>query len=305
MIIDPETDIPTKKLIRYAEEGAFYLLSYTPTEHLAQAEYVAAETVAKLITMLAEKDLRSLINIVSGLHAERPSRAGLVVRAWNFLLFLSLKAKSIVTAKVLFSHFSLFVRCFQLSLRNHMQQSQGGQDTGVADINRSYMSIRLWLLLVHMFDTVQAGEVEGGMAHENSAKMIWNELWPSFETIVISLENDALSGSVSPVAILILSSVAELFVFLKQARVSVALETSPQVALLNRLRPLVGGGETSKFARLARSISSPTNEIPFDALVSQTASDMMAAEKLHALESMRKDRAQTTERGRREMRVTS
>lgn len=123
-------------------------------------------------------------------------------------------------------------------------------------------------------------------------------------------------------AILIWSSVAELFVFLKQARVSVALETSPQIALLNRLRPLVGGGETSKvgiydyclislthlpiqFARLAKNISSPMNEIGFDVLVSQTASDMTAAEKLHAFESTRKDRAQTTERGRKETRLTS
>lgn len=68
---------------------------------------------------------------------------------------------------------------------------------GAADINRAYVSIRLWLLLVRMFDIVQTGVVEGGMVRENSAKMIWNELWPSFETIVLSLENDALNGSVS------------------------------------------------------------------------------------------------------------
>jgi len=191
-----------------------------------------------------------------------------------------------------------------------------------------------------MFESVQTGVVEGGIVHGNSAKMIWNELWPSFETIVLSLENDALNGSVSvkhasprlihsftyapqPVAILIWSSVAELFVFLRQAHVSVALETSPQVALLNRLRPLVGGGETSKvgiyvllhnfayslgavqFARLAKSISSPMNEIAFDVLVNQTASDIMAAEKLHAFESTKKERVQVPERTRREIRVTS
>lgn len=198
------------------------------------------------------------------LLVQRPSRAGSAVRAWNFLLSTALNTKSVVTAKVLFSQFSFFVRCFQLSLRHHMQQSLGRQDMGAADINRAYVSIKLWLLLVYMFDSVQTRVVEGGIVHESSAKMIWNELWPSFETIVLSLENDALNGSVSvkhaplpraihsfsytpqPVAILIWSSVAELFVFLRQAHVSVALETSPQVALLNRLRPLVGGGETSK-----------------------------------------------------------
>jgi hypothetical protein len=66
-----------------------------------------------------------------------------------------------------------------------------------ADINRAYVSIRLWLLLVHMFEAVQTGVVEGEMVPENSAKMVWNELWPSFETIVLSLENDALNGSIS------------------------------------------------------------------------------------------------------------
>jgi hypothetical protein len=70
VVIDPETDIPIKKLIRYAEDGTFYLLSYAPTEHFAQADYIAAETVAKSITLLADKDLVSLINIVSGLQAE-------------------------------------------------------------------------------------------------------------------------------------------------------------------------------------------------------------------------------------------
>lgn len=78
-----------------------------------------------------------------------------------------------------------------------MQQSLGSQDMGAADLNRAYVSIRLWLLLVHMFETNQAGVVEGGMVRENSAKMLWNELWPPFETIVLSLENDALNGSVS------------------------------------------------------------------------------------------------------------
>ena len=133
----------------------------------------------------------------------------------------------------------------------------------------------------------------------------------------------SFSYAPQPVAILIWTSVAELFVFLRQAHVSVALELSPQVALLNRLRPLVGGGETSKvgiyellhnfayplgatqFARLTKSIYSPMNEIPFDVLVNQTAGDMMAAEKLHAFESTRKDRVQAPERARREIRVTS
>ena len=68
---------------------------------------------------------------------------------------------------------------------------------GAADINRAYVSIKLWLLLVHMSESVQAGVVEGGVVSDNSAKMVWNELWPSFETIVLSLENDALNGSVS------------------------------------------------------------------------------------------------------------
>jgi len=70
VVIDPETDIPTKRLVRYAEDGTFYLLSYTSTEHFAQADYIAAETVAKLITLLADKDLVALINIISGLHVE-------------------------------------------------------------------------------------------------------------------------------------------------------------------------------------------------------------------------------------------
>lgn len=70
MVLDPEMDIPTKELIRYAEDGTFYLLSYTPTDHFVQADYIAAETVAKLITLLVDKDLVPPIHIISCLHAE-------------------------------------------------------------------------------------------------------------------------------------------------------------------------------------------------------------------------------------------
>ena len=70
VVVDPEIDIPTKQLVRYAEDGMYYLLSYAPAEHFAQADYIAAETVAKLITTLADKDLMALITIISGLHAE-------------------------------------------------------------------------------------------------------------------------------------------------------------------------------------------------------------------------------------------
>lgn len=49
----------------------------------------------------------------------------------------------------------------------------------------------------------------------------------------------------------------------------------------------------------------PVNETSFDSLVNQTVSDMVAAEKLHAFESTKKDRVQAPERTRREIRVTS
>lgn len=78
MVVDAETDIPTKQLVRYAEDGVFYLLSYAPTEHFAQADYIAAETVARLMTLLADKELVSLINIVSGLYAEVRHRGWLL-----------------------------------------------------------------------------------------------------------------------------------------------------------------------------------------------------------------------------------
>lgn len=211
---------------------------------------------------------------------------------------------------------------------------------GAADINRAYVSIRLWLLLVHMFETVQTGAVGGGMVHENSAKMIWNELWPSFETIVLSLENDALNGSVSvnhsfssSKSFILIHSKASGNPHLVLCRGAVRLpKASSRVGRIGNLAtsrfveqaPATGWrGRNFKgryfcllpnfayppgaiqFARLAKNISSPMNEIAFDALVSQTASDMAAAEKLHAFESTRKDRSQTTEKGRREMRVTS
>jgi hypothetical protein len=53
-----------------------------------------------------------------------------------------------------------------------------------------------------------------------------------------------------PVAILTWSSVADLFLFLRQAHVVIALETSSQLAILNRLRPFLRG-DSSKVRRVS------------------------------------------------------
>ena len=172
------------------------------------------------------------------------------------------------------AHFQSFAFTFQMSLRHCLQPGANPHDSAVADINRAYVAIKLWLLLVQASDpvTVNAKDMEGWefdfeKGSDKSAKMIWNELWPAFETIVTTFEAEALNENISvsqsalqvvatdrifsqPVAIITWSSAAELFLFLIQAHVTVALENSSQIALLNRLRPFIRGDSSKVRYRL-------------------------------------------------------
>lgn len=86
-----------------------------------------------------------------------------------------------------------------MSMRHCLQVSVGSQDSGAAEINRAYVAIKLWLLVIQTSDTVQGDardvEINFDKESDNFAKLIWNELWPPFERIVTSFEADAINGN--------------------------------------------------------------------------------------------------------------
>jgi hypothetical protein len=99
----------------------------------------------------------------------------------------------------------------------------------------------------------------------------------------------------------------------RQSRSCLALETSSQIAILNRLRRF-GRKESAtvskvsemyklhfedanvvhgQLTRAMRSLSETPQDIPFGGLVCQAGKDIVAAEKLHTLEARKRETGKT------------
>jgi len=137
-----------------------------------------------------------------------------------------------------------------------------------------------------------------------ATRMVWNELWPSFALLVDSFDPEARTS----LATLTWSSVADLFLFVRQSHADVAHEASSHVALLSRLHRLsVGDSATSnRLSRALRSMSDLPADIPMDVLVSQIAKTIVAEEKLVVLEAKSREAPGSRavqERPRRDVRL--
>jgi hypothetical protein len=86
-----------------------------------------------------------------------------------------------------------------MSLQYQLPPTTNSQHYAAADINRAYVALKLWLLITQNFGSIREGPNEVGLSKEsdNSARNVWNELWPPFERIAMSFVNDAQQGNVS------------------------------------------------------------------------------------------------------------
>ncbi len=97
-----------------------------------------------------------------------------------------------------------FSLAYSLSL-NQYPNVQGldnadAQDHAHADISYAYASIKLWLLLARKAASDHPGVDATGALQDGeglAAKMVWNELWPPFETVIAAFEIEARAGNTS------------------------------------------------------------------------------------------------------------
>ncbi len=151
-----------------------------------------------------------------------------------------------------------FSSAYQATLRGYLQAGTSPPESAITDINHAYVAIKLWLMLAQKR---AVKEDEGSI----SAFMVWNELWPPFESLVnvfeaevqvglsmVSIINyqkmaDRFTKHTQTLAMLTWSTVAELFLFIRTLHSPVASESASHIGLLKRLKSL-GRGEahTSK-----------------------------------------------------------
>ena len=241
----------------------------------------------------------------------------ITVRVWNVLALAALSRPSGSSAALLFEHFSIFTHTYCISLQPyqtvHALDNSDAQDHAHADIGTAYASIKLWLLLARKAASEHPGVDASGALVDGegmAAKMVWNELWPPFETIIAAFEGDARTGTVSPLASSIWTSVADLFLFVRQSRSVIALDTAVPARILGRLKGvvrgeskvrcqsswLIEGGLTilAQVLRVVRSLKDAPPDDSLDHFVSQLLTEITAEEKLQAAK-----RQINMERGRR------
>lgn len=133
---------------------------------------------------------------------------------------------------------------------------------------------------------------------------VWNELWASYEGFLDVVETEAQVG-LYPVSMhqavveqmlmvchlqtlvsLAATSVADLLMYLRSLRSSVALDASSHLAILSRMKAITkADSSATKIIRAMRSLSEPPPEVPGSIVLDQIAKELVAAEKIRVMES--------------------
>ncbi|KAI0670290.1 hypothetical protein C8Q78DRAFT_114403 [Trametes maxima] len=269
--------VPLDAQIRLADNGLRFLYNESTPDGLSQADFGAGRTIARMIMQAAEAQTALLGSL---------DKNSMSVRVWNILLVGALSRPTSEAAVLMFQHFPAFVLAYCTSLNPYHTPSQlsvDAQDRAHADISYAYASIKLWLLLARKVASEEATVDVAGKLQDGeglAAKMVWNELWPPFEDVVGAFEADVRAGNNSPLASSIWTSVGDLFLFLRQSRSVIALDTVVSSRMLNRLKDVVRS--EAKISRVVRSLKDPPVADSLDYFVNQVITEIAAEEKLQA-----------------------
>ena len=125
----------------------------------------------------------------------------ITVRTWNILLLVVLeKELDSKIANQFLACISFFSPSYHGSLRTPLNYFSIPVELTTSDVNHAYIALKLWMLLAqkcslgtkdqHLLDdTKQTFETR-------NEHLVWNELWPSFDKLVMISEVDAENGEV-------------------------------------------------------------------------------------------------------------
>ncbi|EGN95947.1 hypothetical protein SERLA73DRAFT_93794 [Serpula lacrymans var. lacrymans S7.3] len=284
-----------------ASSGLYFLQNHVWSSTICDEELSASLAVAKIILRAADFSPTVVPELISD-HLEKFSRINTSMRTWNVLTLAALSDTSGQHGTILFPHFSAFTPAYYASLGTYVHARALPPESAVADIDHAYLSIKLWLLLAQTMslsnDKVDPGALS--VAQDDRAdlaiKTVWNELWPPFESIVES----CIQTENSPLATIVCSSVANLFLLVYQLRCGISLDALSQAPLLTRLQRQ--HRKISAINKLSRAMGGePLPDIQLDVLLDQATKDLANAEKLRILD--RESQRPPPDRQRRDVRI--
>ncbi|KAG6890677.1 hypothetical protein C0995_005049 [Termitomyces sp. Mi166 len=276
-------------------EPAIHFIQNHPWQDV-EKDFAASLAAARLILQASAQD-PNVMNRLSDHGTERAAHTNLRVRSWSILVIAALLEQKENWYAGLFAQLSGFSNAYHGSIRAYSQGIGTDSESAVIDLNYTYIAIKLWILL--------ASKVSGSgdVVEDSQILAVWNELWPPFEGLIHQFELDLGGTLYLAIGTFVLSSVAELFTFMRTLHTPIVLDVSTHITTLNRLRQL-GPGDTlnQKLTRALQYMSEPPPEMQFETLVNQAAKDVVAAEKLRLSESRV---VKTLERHRRDIRATT
>ncbi|KIL00116.1 hypothetical protein PAXRUDRAFT_821994 [Paxillus rubicundulus Ve08.2h10] len=258
-----------------ARSAIYFLQNQTWSASDIDDELAAALAVAHLVLYAANLGRNVLPDMHDDIHPQRSPRPCLTLRAWNILLLAALSDSSSKHDTLLLAQFDGFMTPYSMTLGAYVQARTPPPESAAADIEHAYIALKGWLLLIHRLSpSRQAVDPRGELT-----KRIWNELWPSFESLVDLFQVTGPGDEFLPLSTAVWSSVANLFIFILQSRSPIAMNTIPHLTLLNRLRD--SGRRNSAFSKLTRALNGEAlPDIQPDVVISQIMQDVANAEKL-------------------------
>ncbi|KAH0583846.1 hypothetical protein H2248_009444 [Termitomyces sp. 'cryptogamus'] len=279
-------------------EPAVHFIQNHPWQDV-EKDFAASLAAARLILQASTQD-PNIMDRLSDYGIEKAAHINLKVRSWSILAIAALLEQKENWHTALFAQLSTFSYAYHGSIRTYSQGIATSSESAVIDLNYAYIAIKLWILLAYKVSGT------GDIVKDSQTLAVWNELWPPFEGFLDQFELDSSGALYLAVGTLVMSSVAELLIFMRTLHTPIVLDVSAHITTLNRLRQL-GPGDTlnQKLTRALQYMLEPPPEMQFETLVNQAAKDVVAAEKLRISEARVAPDRKTLERYRRDMRATT
>ncbi|EAU88627.2 hypothetical protein CC1G_12019 [Coprinopsis cinerea okayama7 len=278
-VFEEDPDARFKLLMSNMVENASYFLDHHVwTDGQTDSDYNVSLSVARIVLQTLEQDPTNK-QPASYKEVEIGYRLVNSTRSWIVLGIAALQEPNRKWPAILFQHLSMFIHSYTATMRPYVQGNLA-PDIATTDLNHAYIAIKVWLMLAHQ-TSISARAGDACMIR------VWNDLWPMFENVLNALEADARAGLSSTLMVLATTSVTDLFLFLRTLHAPVALDLSSQIEVMNRLKMAAGESSHLKLNRAARAVLDGSQDISFDALVQQTAKELVATEKLRIAESRR------------------
>ena len=193
-------------LLKLVEPGLYFLHNYVWSDAGSENDFAALLGVGRLIWEVARQDPSVMQRFSSSHHTSevcmQPRQSCLslnlhwilkkstheytAARVWNILTVAALMEPSATWSAMLFTQLRNCSHAHRTALRLRGQSGGMSVEPSTADVNHAYITVKLWVILAQMSVDSQGSSV--------TPFVVWNELWPPFESLLNALESEARTG---------------------------------------------------------------------------------------------------------------